>query len=57
MVDEEVTKATDRERLEAHDGYARATALFNDQFGEEDRDTWRSAAPDEPHHSVSEDKE
>ncbi|MFP9191234.1 hypothetical protein ACLI4Q_06170 [Natrialbaceae archaeon A-CW1-1] len=57
MVDEEITKATDRERLEAHDGYARATALFNDQFGEEDRDAWRAASPDESHPSVGEDTE
>ncbi len=48
---------TDRDRLENHDGYARATALFNDHFGTEDREAWRAAAPDEPHPSVSEDTE
>lgn len=47
---------TDEERLEAHDGYARATALFNDQFGEEDREAWREDAPEEPHPSLAEDE-
>lgn len=48
---------TDQERLEAYGGYARATALFNRQFGEEDRDAWREHAPEHPHPSVSEDRE
>ena len=47
---------TDEMRLESHDGYARATALFNEQFGEEDREAWREHAPKEPHPSVSEDE-
>ncbi|WP_248516629.1 MarR family transcriptional regulator [Salinarchaeum laminariae] len=45
----------DEERLEAHDGYARATALFNEQLGEEDRGAWREHTPDDTHPSVSED--
>lgn len=48
---------TDEKRLNSHDGYARATALFNEEFGVEDRDAWRAHAPDEPHPSVSEDEE
>jgi hypothetical protein len=42
---------TDEQRLADHDGYARATALFNEQFGEENREAWRTHAPDEPHPS------
>lgn len=48
---------TDEDRLERHDGYARATALFNEQFGEEDRDAWAEHAPDDPHPSLSDDGE
>lgn len=48
---------TDERRLEDHDGYARATALFNEQLGTEDRDAWREHAPEEPHPSVAEDEE
>lgn len=48
---------TDERRLEDHGGYARATALFNEQFGEEDRDAWRAHAPDETHPSLTEDEE
>lgn len=48
---------TDEERLNNHDGYARATALFNEAYGEEDRDAWRAHAPDETHPSVTEDEE
>jgi hypothetical protein len=48
---------TDEQRLETHDGYARATALFNEQFGEEDRDTWHEHAPDESHPSLTEDEQ
>jgi hypothetical protein len=44
----------DRERLEAYGGYERATALFDQQLGEENRDAWREYAPDEPHPSVEE---
>ncbi|MFB6282865.1 MAG: MarR family transcriptional regulator [Halobacteria archaeon] len=39
----------DAERLEGYSGYERATALFNEQLGEEDKDDWREHAPEEPH--------
>lgn len=39
----------DEERLRGYDGYERATALFNDRLGGEDRESWRIHAPDEPH--------
>jgi Mn-dependent DtxR family transcriptional regulator len=42
----------DEERLEGYSGYERATALFNDQLGTEDKDAWREHAPEEPHPSV-----
>lgn len=45
----------DRERLEGYSGYERATALFNEQLGEEDEDAWREHSPDEPHPSVKDD--
>jgi predicted transcriptional regulator of viral defense system len=45
----------DDQRLVQYDDYARATALFNDEFGEEDREAWATHAPDEPHPSLSED--
>lgn len=45
----------DEQRLQSHDGYARATALFNDQFGEEDRDEWLASAPDQGHPSLRDD--
>ena len=45
---------TDERRLEEHDGYARATALFNERLGLEDRDEWREHAPDDPHPSHTE---
>lgn len=48
---------TDDRRLENHDGYARATALFNQQLGEENRDEWQIHAPDEPHPSLTDDQE
>lgn len=41
----------DTDRVERHSGYERATALFNEQFGNEDRGEWRDHAPDEPHPS------
>lgn len=41
----------DRDRLSEYSGYERATALFNDQLGSEDKDAWREQAPDEPHPS------
>lgn len=43
---------TDDQRLAAYDGYARATAAFNEQFGEENREAWAAHAPDEPHPSL-----
>jgi Mn-dependent DtxR family transcriptional regulator len=46
----------DRERLDGYSGYERATALFNQQLGEEDRDAWREHAPDESHPSVEDEQ-
>lgn len=46
----------DEDRLAGHRGYERATALFNDQLGEEDADAWREHAPGEPHPSVEDDR-
>ncbi|NGM69104.1 MarR family transcriptional regulator [Natronolimnobius sp. AArcel1] len=42
----------DSERLEGYSGYKRATTLFNDQLGEENKESWREHAPEEPHPSV-----
>ena len=42
----------DAERLDGYSGYERATALFNDQLGAEDKESWREHAPQEPHPSV-----
>ena len=42
----------DTERLEGYSGYERATALFNEQLGEEEKTSWRKHAPSEPHPSV-----
>ena len=42
----------DAERLGGYSGYERATALFNDQLGAEDKESWREHAPQEPHPSV-----
>ena len=42
----------DEERLEGYSGYERATALFNEQLGAEDKDTWREHAPEKAHPSV-----
>jgi hypothetical protein len=42
----------DAERLEGYSGYERATALFNDQLGAEDRESWREHAPSGSHPSV-----
>ncbi len=44
------------ERLEGYSGYERATALFNEQFGEEDKQVWREHAPGEPHPSVEDEQ-
>ena len=46
----------DAERLDRYSGYERATALFNDQLGGEDKDSWRDHAPQEPHPSVEDDQ-
>lgn len=42
----------DESRLDGYSGYERATALFNEQFGEEDRESWREHSADEPHPSA-----
>jgi Mn-dependent DtxR family transcriptional regulator len=39
----------DAERLDGYSRYQRATALFNDQLGVEDEESWREHAPSEPH--------
>ena len=44
------------ERLAAASGYERATALFNEQLGEESREEWRDRAPDESHPSVTDEQ-
>ena len=46
----------DAERLGGYSGYERATALFNDQLGAEDRYSWREPAPQEPHPSVEDEQ-
>ena len=46
----------DTERLTEYSGYERATALFNEQFGEEDEEAWRDRAPSEPHPSEEDDQ-
>ena len=48
---------TDETRLQSHAGYSRATALFNEQFGDEDKAAWESHAPEESHPSVVEDEQ
>lgn len=45
----------DEARLESHGGYERATVLFNERLGEEEKEAWRKHAPDEPHPSVEDD--
>jgi len=42
----------DAERLEGYSGYERATALFNDQLGAEDKGSWREHAPSDSQPSV-----
>lgn len=42
----------DADRLDGYSGYARATALFNEQLGEEEKESWREHAPNESHPSV-----
>jgi len=46
----------DAERLKGYSGYERATALFNDQLGTDDKEAWREHAPQEPHPSVEDDQ-
>jgi hypothetical protein len=42
----------DAERLDGYSGYERATALFNDQLGAEDKESWREHAPQRSYPSV-----
>ena len=44
------------ERLEGYSGYERATALFNEQLGTEDTESWRKHAPSESHPSVEDEQ-
>jgi DNA-binding transcriptional ArsR family regulator len=44
------------ERLEGYSGYERATALFNEQLGTEDKESWREHAPSVPHPSVEDEQ-
>jgi predicted transcriptional regulator len=46
----------DTDRLEGYSGYERATALFNDQLGVENKETWREHTPDESHPSVGDEQ-
>ena len=46
----------DAERLDGYSGYERATALFNDQLGAENKESWREHAPQEPHPSVEDEQ-
>lgn len=46
----------DDTRIRAYSGYERATALLNEQFGEESVDDWREHAPDESHPSKTTDE-
>lgn len=46
----------DEDRLEGYSGYERATALFNEQLGAEDKEAWREHAPNEPHPSVEDEQ-
>lgn len=46
----------DTERLEGYSGYERATALFNDQLGTENKEAWRAHAPDESHPSIEDEQ-
>ncbi|QSG02862.1 Transcriptional regulator, contains HTH domain [Natranaeroarchaeum sulfidigenes] len=39
----------DAERLDRYSGYERTTALFNDQLGAEEKESWREHAPQKPH--------
>jgi len=46
----------DTDRLEGYSGYERATALFNDQLGTEEKEAWREHAPQEPHPSIGDEQ-
>lgn len=46
----------DAERLAGYSGYERATALFNEQLGTEDEESWREHAPNEPHPSIEDEQ-
>jgi len=46
----------DAERLDGYSGYERATALFNQQLGTEDKESWREHAPEEPHPSLEDEQ-
>ena len=46
----------DAERLDGYSGYERATELFNDQLGTEDKEAWRERAPQKPHPSVEDEQ-
>jgi Mn-dependent DtxR family transcriptional regulator len=46
----------DTERLDGYSGYERATALFNQRLGTEDKESWREHAPEEPHPSVEDEQ-
>lgn len=46
----------DEERLAGYSGYERATALFNEQLGEEDTNAWREHAADEQHPSIEDEE-
>jgi hypothetical protein len=42
----------DAECLNGYSGYERATALFNDQLGAEDKESWREHVPQQSHPNV-----
>ena len=46
----------DTDRLDGYRGYERATALFNEEFGDEDKEAWREHAPEEPHPSIEDEQ-
>jgi hypothetical protein len=46
----------DAERLEDYSGYERATALFNERLGTEDKEAWREHAPERSHPSVEDEQ-
>jgi DNA-binding transcriptional ArsR family regulator len=46
----------DAERLNGYSRYERATALFNDQLGAEDKDSWREHTPQGSHPSIKDEQ-